>query len=39
MAKKYVCRKAYMVAMAYYTPKVDTHTPCTYGHDEGLIYG
>ena len=39
MAKKYVNRKAYMEFMAHYIPTVVNHTPCTFGHDEGLIYG
>lgn len=39
MQKVYVSRKAYMAAWAKYKPVVDTHKPCTYGHDENLIYG
>ena len=39
MAKKYVNRKAYMEFMSHYIPTVVNHTPCTFGHDEGLIYG
>ena len=39
MKKVYGSRKAYMAAWAKYKPVVDTHQPCTYGHDENLIYG
>ena len=39
MTKKYVNRKAYMEFMSHYVPMVVNHTPCTFGHDEGVIYG
>ena len=39
MQKVHVSRKAYITAWAKYKPVVDTHQPCTYGHNENLIYG
>lgn len=39
MTKKYVSRSAYMAYLAAYRPTVNLHTPCTFGHDESLIYG
>ncbi len=39
MRKVYVNSTAYMAFMAHYEPKVKTHKPCTFGYDEGEIYG
>lgn len=40
MTKKYVSMTAYMEYMAMvYEPEVQPYKPCTFGYDEGEIYG
>lgn len=40
MAKKYVSMTAYMEYMGrVYEPEVKQYNPCTFGYDEGEIYG